>query len=204
MEMSSKNLKIMAWNSRSVKHKTADLKLFLDTENPTIIGICETWLKPKDKLIIKDYDTIRKDRPINRGGGLAFLIKKHVSYKREKLTPYPRGSLEQMCLSVHLSGEWCTILLIYNPCANIKSDEFNHYLDQISGSALVIGDINAHHPLWGCTPEVNPTGCALHEALTDHNTLKLLTEPGTITRLDPVTGKGSTLDLILEDKGIGP
>ena len=43
----------------------------------------ETWLKPSDKLIIKNYETIRKDRASAKmGGGVCILVNRRLCFEK--------------------------------------------------------------------------------------------------------------------------
>ncbi|XP_069936228.1 uncharacterized protein, partial [Cherax quadricarinatus] len=69
----------------------------------------------------------------------------------------------------------------------------------LRGSTLVIGDLNARHQFWEPSislGSVNPTGRALFQTLLASR-LSLLMPPGLETRVDPYTGRVSTLDLVL-------
>nr|XP_027211427.1 uncharacterized protein LOC113804734 [Penaeus vannamei] len=70
-------------------------------------------------------------------------------------------------------------------------------LDQIRHPKLIIGDFNAHHPLWNENTnqrQTNTTGTNITKWLSQNNVL-LLTPRNLITRIDPKTAKESTLDL---------
>ncbi|MPD00570.1 hypothetical protein E2C01_096051 [Portunus trituberculatus] len=67
-----------------------------------------------------------------------------------------------------------------------------------------MGDFNAHLDFWKPVlprSRRNRSGTSLSSFLADSNSLFLLTHPGLPTRIDPVSGNPSTLDLYL---GNGP
>ena len=74
-------LKILQWNSRSVKNRH-ELSNYAD--NYDIIVIIESWLKPTENFNLKGFNTVRYDRVINLnnnndntvGGGIVIFIKK--------------------------------------------------------------------------------------------------------------------------------
>ena len=198
MGLDRPKMKIGFWNARSIKHKINDLKLFLDKEIPTVVVVNETWLKRKDIINIRNYSTLRQDREGNRGGGLLFLIKSGITYKKSKLTQRKTGFLETMCIEVLCNQQCLKILLVYNPCQNVPKEEFTHFFEQTGPHALIIGDFNGHHPSWSTNrTHANPTGDALHAAIMEQNHLLLMTTPGLTTRVDPGTGKSTTLDLVI-------
>lgn len=88
---------------------------------------------------------------------------------------------------------------MYNPCNNITKEDIEYYSDQLEEPKLIIGDLNAHHPLWANKTNsklTNKTGRSIFEFLISKPKI-LLTPAGQTTRIDPKTGKKSTLDLII-------
>lgn len=86
------SLKCFHLNTRSAKNKSADLELFLhELDVPfDVIMLSETWYKSdSDVFKLPDYNTHSVNRPSRRGGGVAMLINKLVSY----------DLLSQFCLS---------------------------------------------------------------------------------------------------------
>lgn len=86
---------------------------------------------------------------------------------------------------------------MYNPCNNITKEDIEYYSDQLEEPKLIIGDLNAHHPLWANKTNsklTNKTGRSIFEFLISKPEI-LLTPAGQTTRIDSKTGKKSTLDL---------
>lgn len=76
------NLILFSWNANGISNKKAPLVHFLTDKNVDIILLNETKLTDRDKLKIRGYDMIRKDRPDNeQGGGVAILIRHNVPYE---------------------------------------------------------------------------------------------------------------------------
>jgi len=191
--------KFILWNARSVLNKKANIKYLIYKENPGIIAITETWLKEKDKFTLNNYTIIRKDRINQIGGGIAICIRNVLQFKEIKIRDRYNDKVEVLGLKVNYKNKWLNILILYNPCNDIKTEEFLYYTDQITEPKLIIGDFNAHHTSWNpnlSQNHTNKTGKSLFEVITENN-IMLLTPPGQITRIDPKNAKGSTLDLIL-------
>ncbi|EFX67712.1 hypothetical protein DAPPUDRAFT_261170 [Daphnia pulex] len=66
-----------------------------------------------------------------------------------------------------------------------------------SNPYLLGGDFNGHHPLWESNATVNKAGKSVYEALINDQDACLITPPYLGTRLDPVSGKASTIDLTI-------
>jgi len=190
--------KIIFWNARSVHNKNIDLNHLINVEKPDVLALCETWLKNKDNFKLQNFKIIRYDRP-EQIGGLAICIKDNIQFKQINLKDGLKHKIEAMAVKISYKNKWMNILLIYNPCNNLKQNDIEYYSEQISDPKLIIGDFNAHHESWNPNSNLhhtNKTGKSLFEVITENN-IMLLTPPGQITRIDPKNAKGSTLDLIL-------
>lgn len=141
------------------------------------------------------FTVYRRDRLSGGGGGLAPLICNWLRSTTLSLQAYESGVLETLAVRVALGTQWCNILLIYNPGRSVTQSEFTYYVGQLRGSTLVIGDFNTRHQSWEPSISLgstNPTGRALFQTLLA-SPLSLLTPPGLETRVDPYTGRVSTL-----------
>lgn len=190
--------KIILWNAHSIHRKKSELDYLIYKENPGVIALCETWLKDKDNFKINNYDIIRKDRKNQIGGGLILGIRKDVQFKKLNLNDMYQHRIEILGVKVQYKEKWLNMILIYNPCNNIREEEFQYYYDQLQNPKLIIGDFNAHHPNWNTNNNKlnNVTGKSLVKLINQNNII-LLTPKGQITRVDPITNKESTLDLVL-------
>ncbi|XP_037774067.1 uncharacterized protein LOC119570383 [Penaeus monodon] len=189
---------LILWNARSVLNKKTNLNYLIYKENPNIIAITETWLKEKDKFTLNNYTIIRKDRVNQVGGGLAICIKNNLQFKEINLREIYRDKLETLGIKVNYKRKWLNIIIIYNPCNDIKTEELQYYSDQITDPKLIMGDFNAHHPYWNeniSNRQINTTGKNIIKWISQNN-LIMLTPKNQITRIDPKTAKESTIDLV--------
>ncbi|XP_047481961.1 uncharacterized protein LOC125034262 [Penaeus chinensis] len=191
--------KIMLWNIRSIQNKKSELNYLIYKEQPEIIGICETWLKGKDKFSIPNYQILRKDRIEHTGGGLAFCIKNDIQFRPIILSDRYRNRIETSGIMINYKNKWLNVLLMYNPCNNLNTEEIDYYINQIGDPKIIIGDFNAHHICWN--PKLNAklankTGKSIFEIINQNNII-VLTPPGLTTRIDPQSAKGTTIDLVL-------
>ncbi|XP_063615580.1 uncharacterized protein LOC134788675 [Penaeus indicus] len=191
--------KIILWNIRSIQNKKTELNYLLNKEQPDIIGICETWLKCKDKFNLQNYQVIRKDREDQIGGGLALCIKNDIQSKPITLNDRYSNRIETIGIKINYKNKWLNVLLMYNPCNNLKTEELEYYIKQIEDPKIIIGDFNAHHTSWN--PKLNAklankTGKSIFEIINQNNII-ILTPPGLTTRIDPQSAKETTIDLVL-------
>lgn len=78
------NLKVITLNINSIYSikKRAELKQFLNENNPHILLLSETKINSSIKIYFKGYNCIRTDRENNRGGGTAILIKRNITFSQ--------------------------------------------------------------------------------------------------------------------------
>ncbi len=166
------------------------------------MGLCETFLTSKVGCGFPGYHSmIRLDRPGDIGrGGLAFLVRKDIIFSKHNLNIYHTPSLEIVSIQIRFPFGWVPISICYNPHRDISTEEFQFYFDQFPQNSIVMGDFNAHHPLWG-TPKrsrlSNPTGISLYNFLTNSINHSLLTPKGLPTYFDRRHGTYSTIDLTI-------
>ena len=86
--MDKESLNIIHANINSIvtnERRFILLKL-IQEQNPDIVLLNETKLKPQHKPKFKNYDIIRNDRARFNGGGVAILINNKLKYTQIKLT----------------------------------------------------------------------------------------------------------------------
>ena len=58
------------------------------------------------------------------------------------------GVIEQQYGRIKLNNSWVGILNVCNAGRGMTLIELNHYFQQISAKVIIVGNFNAHHPLW--------------------------------------------------------
>jgi hypothetical protein len=114
--VSSNQHNIVLYNSRSINCKTEVLRILYDAHDPLIIGITESWLKPKtlnECLGVNDlYDVVRRDRKGGRkGGGVCMLIKKGTPFVQ---LDKPNDNCESLWIDVVCANPF-RVGLFYRP-----------------------------------------------------------------------------------------
>ena len=110
---------------------------------------------------------------------------------------YEGGKLEVQKVSIQCQGEPFDVMNVYNPCQNIKEDEFKYYMNQMRKNKIIVGDFNAHHRMIDENSEMNGPGKSLVQALQNDPSIALMTPNGFPTYTNPRTQKTSTNDLCL-------
>ena len=141
-----------------------------------IAAIQETKLTTKSKsLNSSNYTLIRKDRGVNKGGGLAFLIHKEITFTQDK-TPASLEQdphLESMTISIQGTDSPLKIRNVYIPQQASCSQGYTPNLDDLyldlGDNYFILGDLNAHHDLWLSNSTPNARGNALADSVAAKN-----------------------------------
>ncbi len=159
---------MMHWNARSINSVNKQIELIHEINNNDldIVLLNETWLKEKDSLKIKNFNSHRKDRQINKGGGVAILT--HTSIKATKINlPAKFKELEIIGIQVENEDPF-QIFSIYNPPNQTLPSEILDYINLNFKKAIIFGDLNASHQAWFCKNN-NSAGKSLHECILNNN-----------------------------------
>ena len=151
-----------------------------------------------------NYSSFFKCRTDRAGGGLATLIRNDVNITPKNLAECPNGKLEVQAITVHCKNTVMDILNIYNPNQSISTEEFSFYFDQLDSNKLIVGDFNAHHPLWDTRHPENSTGSHLTQSLMQNSSLTVLTPVNLNTYFHTALRQFSTLDLCIINSHLIP
>lgn len=124
------------------------LDLIIIKYKPKVIAIQETMLVQNFiPFSNRSYTLINKNSN-NRSGGLAFLIHKSVLFTEIQInTTIPCQSIEiripKITHSVHIYNCYLSPSIKYTPT------DFNQLNSHLDRNTVLLGDFNAHNPLWG-------------------------------------------------------
>lgn len=190
--------KILQWNCQSIKGKLTEFEF--RSSDFCIILLSETWIKDNDRLLLRNYDTIKYSRTSRAGGGAAILIRNGVRYvENKRLTNVPQG-LECCAVDVDCNNEKLLIVSCYRPPdCSISEQAWTLFLGQFQGKFILGGDLNAHHIAWG-SAQSSHEGVNLFEAILRTDAVCL--NSGTVTRINSRGNKGSAIDITLASPNI--
>ena len=152
---------ILQWNIQSLKTKFSELKTILHTHIPICMCLQETMHGNRVSKPPSDY-SIEMDPRDNPHGGVAILIHKAVPYRRVQLNT----DLQAIAIQLNINKIY-TICNIYLSHENITKRQITNLIDQLTPPYLILGDMNAKHPIWGeLTP--NPRGNIFEEILLEY------------------------------------
>ncbi|CAK1597701.1 unnamed protein product [Parnassius mnemosyne] len=138
------SLTLLQWNCRSIRNKKPDIIHLINSYNPSILAISETWLKPGSPFRIPGFSCYRSDRSDGYGGAL-ILLNRTIPLSPIQLPPI-LGNIN----AVAVKALDITILSIYIPSPTPSCiPELNLILSSISPPYIVLGDFNSHHVMWG-------------------------------------------------------
>ena len=181
--------------------KHDELLHFMKLNDIKIAAIQETKLTSKSKFKESPgFTTIRKDRGNNvKGGGLLFLIHESVPFQ---LVPTPNtlkdDHLEELTIQINNNESPFNIRNIYIPPASSCSQGYSPPLasltSEINDTALILGDFNAHHPLWFGEDAEDQRGSAVVDWISNTNLLGIANED-TATRSTPTSNTAPDITL---------
>lgn len=198
------SLKVVNWNCRSIRNKVAEFFHFLDTHEIDIAAITETWLQLKNSVYHENYTIMRADRnssDATRGGGVAILVRKGISYTKLELST---RAIECVGVTVQANPAPVSIIAVYYPGSTRRAKlcQFRRdirLLSNVEGPFFLVGDYNARHSLWNCARS-NKAGRILHQEYEAADFY--IHAPDAPTRLPSGRGRPSTLDLVISNNSV--
>ena len=143
------------WNIKGVNSNFEDLKLLTNIYHPKILGLQETLC---DKFTLSGYSILhKKDNPGDRG--VSLMVDNSIVSSEVVL----QTDLEALATRATVGNKTYTFCNLYlSPSKTYSKVSIEHLLDQLPRPAVLMGDFNAHHPLWGSSTS-NSRGDDLQE-----------------------------------------
>lgn len=188
---------ILQWNINGLYAHLPDLQMLIAKHRPPIIALQETRFKKDQLYTLKNYDLYHKTRTSSKiaAGGVALFI--HKSFSSHEIIIH--SDLEVVAAVINYPTPIAVCNIYIPPNKDISPLELSNILNQIPSPKLLIGDFNAHSPLWGA-PFSNTKGKALEHVIETSNLILLNNDQK--TRFDSFSGELSTLDLSLCDSSL--
>ena len=170
------NTQVLQWNINGIQNKLDELLHHMENSKILIAAIQETKLTRLSKeRKTPNYTFVRQDRGRDKGGGLAFLIHKEVSFNLEK-TPARLAQdpyLESMTISIPSKDSPLYIRNVYIPpqssCASGYAPPLNDLFTGLGDSYYILGDMNAHNILWHSDATNDTRGEELADAVSNQD-----------------------------------
>ena len=187
-------------NVRSLNNKLGDLQYFLDSNNPDIVILTETWLDshmPSSLIACsKSFNVFRKDR-LSRGGGICMLVRKFSNINVTPVNlPADLDDLDILAVDLQDCNGTLPLRLVvtyrppgYSSIDNIRLFSALHSLADGCVRLCVFGDFNLPRFNWDLFvyPD-NYLYCTAADFICNHGLSQLVNDP---------TRGNNILDLIL-------
>jgi ribonuclease HI len=186
----------LQWNCRGFRVQHEELRVLVSTLRPRVVALQETLLRPTDRPSFRGYDILHQSRVAERAsGGVALMIAHDVYYE-----PVPINStFEVIAARVHCPRPITVASMYIPPGGRVDEQDLIATIAQLPCPFLLLGDFNAHHPLWGGT-NTCVRGRQLETLIVSQNIVLLNT--GADTHFNAFNGSVSALDLSFASPGL--
>lgn len=142
----------MQRNCQGIRNKVRELHKL--SRQFDILLLVETFLKPTNRFLIKNFNIIRAARVINKGVELAILIRKGIRFFRVNSILNITNSLDTLSNSVQSASGDILITTMYrapskdnNITSAIWSDLFDFMFNINRDNVVIAGEFNCHNAL---------------------------------------------------------
>ena len=186
-------INILQYNINGLFNNIADLKLLNNNYKFAICCLQETHTNYKTAPSVSGFNIVSNYKSnCDSTQGVAILLKSNIPFENIKIS----SNLQIVAIRAKLPLP-VTICSIYlHPNLKISEIDIQAIIDQIPRPFMILGDFNAHSPLWG-SEKRNYKGKVI-EDIINTNHVGLLND-GTPTYLHPATGTWSNIDLSIVD-----
>ena len=184
------------WNCRGFRVNFNELSLLIQQQNPIAICLQETHLKETDKINIKHYAMYNHYAQTDRASG-GSSIAVHSNYIHSEINLKTNLQAIAIRLSLDKTITLCSVYI--PPNHQVQTQELTNLIQQLPAPFILMGDFNAHNPLWG-SDKITDKGKKLEDAISHHN-LCILND-GSKTYLHPGNGSYSSIDISIVDPSL--
>lgn len=178
---------IIQWNLQCYRTQFSELKRMLNNQMPLCVCLQETMktaLYPPSSYTIVCSTQTRDD---GHERGTAILVSRRVQYSTVTLNT----NLQAVAVTLYLDRSY-TVCSLYLPHVPIIKRDVENLIDQLPPPFLLLGDMNAHSPIWGSS-RTNQHGQVFEDIMQDRPIYLLST--GEPTYYHVQTGTSSCIDL---------
>lgn len=188
----AKHRSILQWNINGLSHRKDELDILISQYRPLIVCVQETNFKHQSHVPIKHYNShfLNRIDPARASGGVAIYLNECITFQPVDLNT----TLEACAIATHINDKITICNLYLPPSSNVTYHELSHLLSQLPAPFIILGDFNAHNPIWGSS-YISPRGTII-ENITNDLSLTIL-NPDCPTFLSSSSGRQSSLDLTI-------
>ena len=165
-----------------------------------MIALQETKLKTNETILgIRKYSKYTKNYTDGEiaCGGVSLLVRDDLIQAEIELnTP-----LQAVAARVTLYGKAISAVSLYLPPQHhVTRQQLTALINQIPHPVLLLGDLNAHNPIWGGQSR-NPKGRLVEQLTLEHDLI--IFNDGRPTRVSPASNTKSSIDLCIGHQQLG-
>ena len=137
---------IIQWNVCGLRANYEELRLLCNQYNPRIVAVQECQLQKNKIINLTGFSGLTKSSPGDKAtGGVTLYVNKSVLFSEIKL------DTDLQAVAVRVSAKkTLTVCKVYlPPSLNINFSDLEHLIQQLPAPFVLVGDFNAHSPLWG-------------------------------------------------------
>ena len=147
----------MYLNATSLENKLDEFKAVVDTYNPKIIAVSETWFKSNSVVTVPGYKVYRKDRNDGRrGGGVCLFVESSINSYELNDVGFNLSRIEQVWSVVYFGLDKYLVGCLYRPSDFTDMNDFDmvfkqarEYVDKKGfKDVLIMGDFNFPSIQW--------------------------------------------------------
>ena len=188
---------ILQWNCNGIRARAEELKALIHECNPGIVCLQELRLGNKAYNPGLNY-VMYQSSPINPHpvGGSAIIIHKSIQHSVLVLNT----TLQAVAASITMDKTITVCSLYLPPELRFDGNDLQELINQLPTPFLLLGDFNAHNPLWGNREHASQKGRIIEEII-DRNDL-ILYNNGAMTYHNIHTNIMSAIDLSISSSDI--
>ena len=137
--MDTENL--VQWNIRGLRSNYEELKLLLNKTSTSVVALQDCKLG-EEQLSLRGYALLKGNCP---AGEAALLINQRVVHTELTLN----STLHAVAATVTLNKTFTICSIYLTPGETITKLSLENLIDQLPRPFLLLGDFNAHSPVWG-------------------------------------------------------
>lgn len=183
---------ILQWNIGGFFNRLAELQQFLCHSSVFCIALQETWFPVQRTPALRGYRGFYRNRDIydRASGGVAVYVLATVPSAAVPL----QTTFEAVAVRIRAGQEFTVCSIYLPPDATVSTTDVAAVVAQLPPPFLLLGDFNAHHPLWGGT-QTTVRGRDVETLLSQQDICLLNT--GAPTHFCVARGTYSAIDLSL-------
>ena len=134
---------VLQFNANGIGNKLTEQGVVLEINKVKVAVIQESKLSSKSKNhCIRNYTTVRKDRPHGHGGGLLVFIHKSITFSKQPSSPEALSDpyLEELNIQVDIGNMKLSIFNTYTPTASSCSNGYQSSIEHLLTIPDTLGD----------------------------------------------------------------